>query len=688
MKKTFLFSLLLIVVLCLSLPFSSFATEEELMIRLESTAESVQPGEEMTITLWMDQNPGFINATLQLQYDPTALNYVSASVENAVLDQSVMTLYTETAGTVTVTVGALPAGEGGESVAHTATGQLLTVTFQVKEDCTGYITVTAGGSATGGENTVVVANTNVTVESQIPQNPEPPACEHTQQEQIPMVYATCTEPGWTEGSKCADCGEVLVAPQYIEPYGHKPSESVAENVIPAGCQTDGSYEDVVYCSICFAELSREVKVIPSTGQHNYFIEQERVDPTCTEDGYVIMACECGESHNELLPATGHKEVVDAAVEATCLSTGLTEGSHCEVCGEIFVAQEETPLGGHTEVILSGEAATCQSTGWTDGVICSVCETVLKEQEQTPMVDHMEELIPGVAATCTEPGLTDGAVCAFCNMEMTAQEVIPALGHTENYVPAVAPTCSATGQTEGTKCALCSMVMSGCETVAKLPHTEMVLRPVEPTCSAEGKTEGKYCMDCGYVIEAQATIPPLAHTPQVIESVSPTCATVGWTEGSRCEICSEILEEPQRIPTTAHTVQLLEGHDATCSQTGLTDGAMCSVCETVLEQQLEIPRLEHQYDHGCDLDCNVCGAERLSVTHAFGEWMVLREATKDAPGEQYRLCRHCTFRETRAIPMLTNTQNRGLIIGIAYVIMVGSAVAILVVLRKRKSATES
>ncbi len=36
-------------------------------------------------------------------------------------------------------------------------------------------------------------------------------------------------------------------------------------------------------------------------------------------------------------------IVDAAVEATCRSTGLTEGSHCANCGEVLVAQTVTPI---------------------------------------------------------------------------------------------------------------------------------------------------------------------------------------------------------------------------------------------------------------------------------------------------------------------------------------------------------
>ena len=41
--------------------------------------------------------------------------------------------------------------------------------------------------------------------------------------------------------------------------------------------------------------------------------------------------------------------VDPAVEPTCTSSGLTQGSHCSACGEVLVAQRVVPALGHSYV---------------------------------------------------------------------------------------------------------------------------------------------------------------------------------------------------------------------------------------------------------------------------------------------------------------------------------------------------
>lgn len=62
-------------------------------------------------------------------------------------------------------------------------------------------------------------------------------------------------------------------------------------------------------------------------------------------------------HQLLCGGKGHVEVVDGAVAATCTQAGLTEGRHCDVCGQVLVAQEEVPAAGH-----SYEDGTCTGCG--------------------------------------------------------------------------------------------------------------------------------------------------------------------------------------------------------------------------------------------------------------------------------------------------------------------------------------
>jgi hypothetical protein len=79
---------------------------------------------------------------------------------------------------------------------------------------------------------------------------------------------------------------------------------------------------------------------------------------------------------EILLALGHTEVIDEAVAADCINTGLTEGKHCSVCNEVLVAQNVVEALGHTNgvtVIENETAPTVTSAGSVDSVVyCSVC----------------------------------------------------------------------------------------------------------------------------------------------------------------------------------------------------------------------------------------------------------------------------------------------------------------------------
>lgn len=113
------------------------------------------------------------------------------------------------------------------------------------------------------------------------------------------------------------------------------------------------------------------------------------DATCTEDGYTTYECNvCGSTWKDTLPATGHTEVADAAVEATCETAGKTEGSHCTTCGKVLKAQETIPAKDHTAVTDAGVGATCEATGKTEGSHCATCGKVLKAQTTIAATGHI------------------------------------------------------------------------------------------------------------------------------------------------------------------------------------------------------------------------------------------------------------------------------------------------------------
>lgn len=133
-----------------------------------------------------------------------------------------------------------------------------------------------------------------------------------------------------------------------------------------------------------------ITVIPDDG---YVLEQivwsdgvNDIELVPDTNGMYIMPRSSGQVEIRGIFVCAHNDLVDdPAVDPTCTETGLTAGSHCSVCGEVIIAQEEIPATGHTPEVDAAVPATYTETGLTEGSHCSVCGAIIIPQEIIPVI---------------------------------------------------------------------------------------------------------------------------------------------------------------------------------------------------------------------------------------------------------------------------------------------------------------
>ena len=98
------------------------------------------------------------------------------------------------------------------------------------------------------------------------------------------------------------------------------------------------------------------------GKHEYGDFEILKNPTCTEKGQKGKICKkCGKITEKTdIDAAGHTPVTDPAVAPTETTDGLTEGSHCGVCGAVLTAQEVIPMRDPTIDTWFSRAATTEA----------------------------------------------------------------------------------------------------------------------------------------------------------------------------------------------------------------------------------------------------------------------------------------------------------------------------------------
>ena len=237
-----------------------------------------------------------------------------------------------------------------------------------------------------------------------------PKGEHTYDEGV-VVPATCTKNGYTKYT-CTKCGHSYIA-SYTPMTDHNYSGAFVVIIEPTCHSTGSKVQKCIYCGdinpdsadhnytniprlnhnygeweiiqdatcdqnglrqrTCQNEGCPEgydghvQKEIISKIGHNYGDWTVTKPANCTETGIKERTCDrCKYTEKAVIEKGSHKTVVDNAVEATCTSTGLTAGNHCEICGAILVAQKVIPMKAHMDLNGDGKCDKCSTITYQPG----------------------------------------------------------------------------------------------------------------------------------------------------------------------------------------------------------------------------------------------------------------------------------------------------------------------------------
>lgn len=345
------------------------------------------------------------------------------------------------------------------------------------------------------------------------------------------------DPTETTGATAATT-EATGEPTSEPTEGSEPTTEPAETSEATGEPTEEPTEETTEATQPVTEPGHE---------HSY--TKTTVNPTCTNGGYTLNTCDCGDSYKSgETKATGH-DYKKTVVSPTTQAQGYTLYT-CQTCGDSYKADYTHKLPASTQPTehtcdydKTTVKPTCTAKGYTT-YTCKRCSDSYKA-DYTDAKGHNYTSRVTKEATCKDSGIRT-YTCSNCGNSYTETISNKGIAHTwGDWYTTKEPSETATGIAERS-CSVCGATET--KTLDKLEpkptepancehdYTRLL---VPPTCIKDGYFACT-CKHCGdYYEEFFSSKSDEYHEYSLISSVPGDCsAGIDGYETYKCSVCGD------------------------------------------------------------------------------------------------------------------------------------------------------
>ncbi len=685
------------------------ASAADLTAKVVADKTTVEPGDSVTISVELENNPGINGWQFNLAFDDTV--FVPVNEDDTEFDDLGVVVGPDV-GDVSSPLGKF--NWVNNKKANKTDGEIMYITFNVKENAAageysfkiddGRFVVTKPKEEGGGSTPLEFTTTDVTVKVNAPEvavtgiDVTPATIAFKAIGETASITAKVTPDNATNQKVSYKSADETIAT--VDETGKVTAKGEGETTITVTADGAAAVSKTVAVSVAHKHVLKKVEAKDSTCKEQGNIEYYECtacgklfeDEAATKETTLEKVKKPLAAHDFTKKDTDKKYLKSAG---TCTQKAVYYYS-CSVCGEAGTEtfEGETNPDNHVNKKTEGYIApTYDADGFSGNVVCQDCGKVIEEGHKIDKLEYGYVKVPAVAATCEKDGnieyykrtLVDGTADGKLfkddkgTEEITeAETVVKALGHKWG-----APTYEFNSDyTECTATRVCENDKSHTQT-AKAKVTMTVTK--EKTYEAEGTATvtAAFTEDWAEDQTKDITLSAKKYSYDKVDAVAATCEADGNIEyykrkTEEGEYDGKLFKDALGAEeiTAEDTVVAALGHkfDSVKSENWAEDFSSCTVtlvCANDPEHTKDITTdkisIESDKAATCteagetvyvaEFDDEVAGTRKLTVTkdalgHDWSEWKVTKEATEDAEGEETRTCSVCGETETRAIPKLS------------------------------------